>query len=129
MKNTVIISALTLIIGFGLGHLTGGNPMSHSEPTEMDIHAGHHTTDESHMSAMMAEMNRALAGKTGDEFDEVFIREMIVHHEGAVEMAKAALTAEARPEIVDLANEIIAAQEAEIALMKEWQASWFPVAQ
>lgn len=77
------------------------------------------------MTSMMADMNAALKGKTGDEFDKAFIDEMIVHHEGAVEMAQLALTNAKHKELKDLADAIIKAQTIEINQMKQWRASWF----
>lgn len=77
------------------------------------------------MTAMMADMNAALAGKTGDEFDRAFLTEMIVHHEGAVEMAQLALTNAKRQEIKDLSQAIISAQNTEIAQMKGWLDRWY----
>lgn len=50
---------------------------------------------------------------------------MIVHHEGAVQMAELALTNAKHQEIKNLANEIIKAQKMEIAEMKAWQKSWY----
>jgi uncharacterized protein (DUF305 family) len=58
--------------------------------------------------------------------DAMFIDGMIVHHEGAIAMAKQAQTEAQRPEIKQLAGEIIKAQEAEIKQMQEWRAAWFP---
>lgn len=81
-----------------------------------------HTMD---MSSMMADMNANLAGKQGDEFDKAFINEMIVHHEGAVDMAELALTNAKHPEIKTLANAIISAQTTEISQMKGWLEDWY----
>ncbi len=79
------------------------------------------------MQQMMADMNKALMGKTGDEFDKSFLVEMIVHHEGAVEMAKLALTNSKHKEIKDLADAIISAQNKEIGDMKSWLKNWYGV--
>jgi len=49
---------------------------------------------------------------------------MIAHHEGAVEMSKEALDKGKRPEIKQLAQQIIKAQEAEIEKMKRWKTEW-----
>jgi uncharacterized protein (DUF305 family) len=77
------------------------------------------------MSDMMGDMTASLEGKQGDAFDQEFIKEMIVHHEGAVAMAELALTQAGRQEIKDLANAIITAQNTEIAQMKEWLKNWY----
>lgn len=65
-----------------------------------------------------------LAGKTGDEFDKAFISEMIVHHQGAIEMAKLAENQARHTEIKQLSKDIITAQEQEIHQMQQWQANW-----
>jgi uncharacterized protein (DUF305 family) len=75
------------------------------------------------MSSMMA----ALEGKTGDEFDKAFLNQMIMHHQGAVDMAKAAENQAGHQEIKDLSTNIIIAQEKEIGEMQMWQGDWgFP---
>ena len=124
-KNTVIISILFLVIGLVLGWLLFG--MHTGNPTAM-----HRMPDGtmmsnngSHMESMMDDMMSGLNGKTGDDFDKAFLSEMIVHHEGAVVMARAVLVQSKRPELIKLANDIIAAQTSEIDMMKKWQSEWF----
>jgi uncharacterized protein (DUF305 family) len=94
--------------------------MKHMMPDGSMMH--NHDMD---MATMMADMNAALMGKTGDAFDQAFITEMIVHHEGAVDMARLALTNAKHQEIKDLATAIIKAQTSEIDQMKEWQKKWY----
>ncbi len=58
--------------------------------------------------------------------DVEFAQGMIAHHEQAIEMAEMALdpTVGARPEVVDLATRIRAAQDPEIDQMTAWLAGW-----
>lgn len=81
-----------------------------------------HSSD---MSTDMDEMTDGLSGKTGDDFDIAFISEMITHHEGAVEMANAALLNAEHDEIKIMAEAIIEAQTIEIKQLQDWQAAWY----
>lgn len=76
------------------------------------------------MSGMMESMRSSLNGLTGDEFDKAFLSEMIVHHQGAIDMANAAKQNAKHEEIKNLANDIINAQTSEISQMKLWQKDW-----
>ncbi len=59
-------------------------------------------------------------------YDAQFIDSMIVHHQGAIDMAQQALQEAERSEIKTLAEAIIAAQQAEIAQMQQWRQAWYP---
>jgi len=78
----------------------------------------------SDMNMSMNDMNQSLVGKKSDEFDKAFIHQMIMHHQGAVEMAETAQKNAKHQEIKDLAKDIIASQSAEITNMERWQQEW-----
>lgn len=67
---------------------------------------------------------KKLESLADSEFDVEFIRQMILHHQGAVGMAKAIKGNDGRAELKELADDIITAQEAEIKQMREWLRAW-----
>ena len=68
------------------------------------------------MQKMMQDMHME---STGDP-DKDFARMMIPHHQGAIDMAKVVIAHGTDARIRKLAQEIIAAQEKEIAEMQAW---------
>jgi uncharacterized protein (DUF305 family) len=66
------------------------------------------------------------ATPSGDAFDKAFIDAMVPHHEGAIAMAAAAKEAGlSQPELVEVADAILATQQVEIDQMKDWRGQWF----
>lgn len=121
-KNTIyIVAALVLgvLVGYLIWGTKGGERSMHMMPDGTMMH-----DENMSMDAMMHDMMSELEGKKGDEFDQAFLSEMIVHHEGAVVMAQAVLQNSKRPELIKLANDIIKAQTGEIEMMKNWQKEW-----
>lgn len=72
------------------------------------------------MSGMMTE----LEGKTGDDFDKAFLEQMILHHQGAIDMAAPGKDNALRQEVKDLSSAIVNDQMKEIAQMRTWQNEW-----
>jgi uncharacterized protein (DUF305 family) len=50
---------------------------------------------------------------------------MIPHHQGALVMAKDVLNKSKRPEMKQLAQEILTSQQKEIDQMKQWRQAWY----
>ncbi|WP_129112626.1 DUF305 domain-containing protein [Halegenticoccus tardaugens] len=65
-----------------------------------------------------------LEGKAGEAFDLAFLDAMIEHHEGAITMSEEVIEVGRSPEVGALAEEIIAAQNAEIDRMEAWREEW-----
>lgn len=76
------------------------------------------------MGMSMNDMANMLKGKTGDAFDQAFIEGMIPHHQGAIDMAKAAQRSAKHEEIKRMADAIISAQQREIDQMNQWMKDW-----
>lgn len=69
-----------------------------------------------------ARMHEGMAITYTGKADVDFARGMIAHHQGAIDMAKVELEFGTDPNLRALAQEVIAAQETEIARMKDWLA-------
>jgi len=132
-RNTVLVAAIAVIIGFVAGLAVGScregryseRGYRSSKAVHMMPSGSMMENDDSSMVDMMRSMNVALEGKTGDDFDQAFLDEMIVHHQGAVQMAELASSSAKHQEIKDLAAAIVAAQNEEIGRMQSWQRSWY----
>lgn len=68
----------------------------------------------------MAAMHHAMAITYTGDADVDYVRGMIAHHQGAVDMAAILLVEGTDPELAKLANDIFSSQTSEIAWMKRW---------
>ena len=72
------------------------------------------------MSGMMSEEDMsALEDDQGTGAAQLYLEQMTVHHEGAVEMAQEQIEQGQNPQAVELARQVVADQEAEIAEMEQ----------
>ncbi|MCJ9751839.1 DUF305 domain-containing protein [Neorhizobium sp. BETTINA12A] len=91
----------------GMDHSKMGTPTSGSPSTKAFQDAN-------------AKMHKDMAIQYSGDTDADFVRSMIPHHRGAIDMAKVELAHGKDPEIRKLAQAVIKAQEAEIADMQSW---------
>jgi len=70
-------------------------------------------------------MNASLEKLKGAEFEQSFLQQMIQHHRSALEMAKMVTDHTKRPELRELGDKIITAQQQEIEQMTKWLADWY----
>ena len=89
--------------------MTGG-AMDHSNTGGMNA--------DSMMGIMSAEDMTALKSSSGAAFDTAWLSGMIKHHQGAIMMAYGVKTSGKNPDVINLADQIILGQTAEIAEMQ-----------
>jgi uncharacterized protein (DUF305 family) len=76
--------------------------------------------DHDGMPGMMSDDAMSKMGAmSGKEFDKEFLRMMVEHHEGAIEMAKEETSGGSNPDAKALAEQISTSQQAEIDTMKK----------
>jgi uncharacterized protein (DUF305 family) len=134
MKNESLLYGIGgLLLGMVLSMFTASYAVNNNSSGMMrafGMHGGNNGTYTSMMGSnsdrgmSMDDMMSGLSNKTGDNFDKVFLSEMIIHHQGAIDMAKEARTSAKHQEIKDLAGNIITAQQKEIDQMHGWQTQW-----
>ena len=96
-------------------------PMVPGMSGEHGAHGGSGTMD---MAADVEKLRPA-----PEPFDRAFIDAMTPHHQSAIDAARAAQARAQRPEIKQLAQDVIAAQQREIEQMRQWRTSWYGGAQ
>lgn len=150
--KTLLTALIALIVGLALGFVAaprfapkmmGGMMMDHEGMMQNMQGMDHSQMDHSQMghdmSAMgtpkgdQGESSKAYAKANADmhtgmdiaftgNADVDFAKGMIPHHQGAIDMAKIVLQFGKDAEIRKLAEDIVKAQEGEIAFMKNWLA-------
>lgn len=96
-----------------------------TEEAQAASHAGHDMTGpapgDQAFAASEAEMHEKMAAASGQTLDQAYVAKMIAHHEGAVAMARVALSESRDPDIRRMAQAVVDTQTREIAEMKAWR--------
>ncbi|MBZ9655202.1 CopM family metallochaperone [Phyllobacterium lublinensis] len=95
---------------------------AHQQHDTAAMPAGDQSAPSKAFAAANAKMHKDMAIEFSGNADKDFVLGMIAHHQGAIDMAKIELEYGKDAELRKLAEEIIAAQEGEIKLMKAWLA-------
>lgn len=122
IRTTLLTTAAALLLALPAAAQTA--------PQEGSDHGGDHaaaaapatppaTADQAYAHAM-AKMHAAMTVAPTGDADVDFVRGMIPHHQGAIDMARIQLEFGQDPELRAMSEEIIAAQEEEIARMQQW---------
>ncbi len=127
-KNNIIVGIIALLVGIVGTNLYQTDTESKQVGMNMNNVGTHQMPDGSmmggsvdSMDSMMMDMLGNMKGKSGKDLEKVFLTDMIVHHQGAVDMVKLLLQDKTiRPELVKFANDIVSAQEGEIKQMNDW---------
>jgi uncharacterized protein (DUF305 family) len=63
--------------------------------------------------------------KNAPDFDQEFLRQMIFHHQMAIQMGQMDASRFTRPELRELAGSIVKTQTTEIGQMQKWYQTWY----
>jgi len=116
-KNSIIVLAIVSVVvtasislyAIGIGNDMRGNNSAQPASSLVDKNSNDYK--------MYSELK-------GENYDRMFLANMIAHHQGAVDMANLALTNAKHQELKDMASNIISAQNKEITDMQSWQTQW-----
>ena len=96
------------MMGSGMSHGEGGHSKGDASPSSLAY------------QGINAKMHKGMDITFTGNSDVDFVRGMIPHHQGAIDMAKTVLAFGKDSEVRKLAEEIVKAQESEINLLQNW---------
>lgn len=124
-QNTILIAVIALLIGGIGGYMIADKDdygMKGIDHSIMMSDERNEDRDSTTMGGMMGMDHSAMMVSSEREF----VAGMIPHHQEAVDTANEVLArGGSTSEIRTLAEDIIAAQEMEIAMLKEWYLAWY----
>ena len=123
LKTLLLTALVTLVAASAVHAQTTGEGTDHSGH---DLAAMADTPASKAFAEANAKMHTDMAIEFSGNVDVDFVRGMIPHHQGAIDMARVVLEHGSDPEVKKLAEGVIKAQEGEIAWMQEWLAKNAP---
>ncbi len=116
--SLVLAAALTALPGLALAQGAHGGHSGHSAPAQAAQDPNTPSTQAYRQANETMHRNMDIAFSGNSDVD--FVRSMIPHHRGAIDMAKVALQHTKDEQIRKWATDVIREQEREIAEMQDW---------
>ncbi|NJO07945.1 MAG: DUF305 domain-containing protein [Chloroflexaceae bacterium] len=121
MKHHPVCTALLLLLlltGCGLMDRNIGPPTSASPPTLPTVVPG---------TVSLADQFGQLVDERDDlPYDALLLDTLSVHMLGAVDLANQAIRRTSDPVLLELAEEIVAIQQRNVARLQQWRRTWYP---